>query len=50
VRPGYVRPGLTVDEAHRKWNMRLIRKRKERIRNGQIPKISKHREGQDYQS
>ena len=31
MRPGYVRPGLTVDEAHRKWNMRLIRKRKERM-------------------
>ena len=50
VRPGYVRPGLTVDEAYRRWNMRLIRKRKERIKNGQISKISKHREGQDKQS
>mgnify|MGYP003131455344 CR=1 FL=1 len=44
VRPGYVRPGLSVDEAYRKWNMRLIRKRKERINSGQISKISKHRE------
>ena len=30
MRPGYVRPGLTVDEAHRKWNMRLVRERKKR--------------------
>ena len=29
MRPGYVRPGLSVDEAYRRWNMRLIRKRKE---------------------
>jgi hypothetical protein len=31
MRPGYVRPGLTVDEAYRRWNMRLIRKRKEKL-------------------
>jgi len=31
VRPGYVRPGLTVDEAYRRWNMRLIRKRKKKV-------------------
>ena len=50
MRPGYVRPGLSVDEAYRKWNMRLIRKRKERINSGQVPKISKHRKRQDHQS
>jgi ribosomal protein L37AE/L43A len=28
MRPGYVRPGLSVDEAYRRWNMRLVRQRK----------------------
>ena len=28
MRPGYVRPGLSVDEAYRRWNMRLVRERK----------------------
>ena len=32
MRSGYVRPGLTVDEAYRRWNMRLIRKRKEKVK------------------
>jgi len=32
VRPGYVRPGLSVDEAYRRWNMSLIRKRKEKVK------------------
>ena len=32
VRPGYVRPGLTVDEAYRRWNMRLVRERKKLYR------------------
>jgi len=50
VRPGYVRPGLTVDEAYRRWNMRLIRKRKERINSGQVPKISGNRKRKDHQS
>ena len=28
MRSGYVRSGLTVDEAYRRWNMRLVRQRK----------------------
>ena len=47
---GYVRPGLTVDEAYRQWNMKLIRKRKERIKDGQVPKISVNRKRKDHQS
>ena len=27
-RPGYVAPGQSVDEAYRKWNMKLVRSRK----------------------
>ena len=28
-RPGYVAPGQSVDEAYRKWNMKLVRSRKQ---------------------
>ena len=28
TRPGYVAPGQSVDEAYRRWNMKLVRRRK----------------------